>query len=232
MGGGPRHRLGLGGARSRTDGRADVESAREIIYTIDAGLFASTFAVIFLAELPDKTSMATLILATGKRPFAVFIGVAAAFVIQSMIAVACGSLITLLQQDIVRMSAGALFLVFAVAMWRRKAEPEDDGKGGITPAGPAFWPTAWKSFVVIFIAEWGDLTQLATAALAAKSAQPLTIFAAATLALWTVTAIAVVIGQRLKSVMNPLLIQRVAALIFAVIGVLMLCGVGFDSRPR
>jgi putative Ca2+/H+ antiporter (TMEM165/GDT1 family) len=209
-----------------------VDSAREIIYTIDAGLFASTFAVIFLAELPDKTSMATLILATGRHPFAVFIGVAAAFVIQSVIAVACGSLITLLPQDIVRMSAGALFLVFAVLMWRRKAEQEDAGNGGATAGGPAFWPTAWKSFVVIFIAEWGDLTQLATAALAAKSAQPLTIFAAATLALWAVTAIAVVIGQRLKSFMNPVLMQRAAALIFVAIGLLMLCGVGFDARPR
>jgi Ca2+/H+ antiporter, TMEM165/GDT1 family len=209
-----------------------VESAGEIIYTIDAGLFASTFAVVFLAEIPDKTAMATLILATGSRPFAVFIGVAVAFVIQSALAVACGSLITLLPQDVVRMSAGVLFLVFAVLMWRRKAEPDDDGKGGIAAPGPAFWPTAWKSFVVIFIAEWGDLTQLATATLAAKSAQPLTIFAAATLALWAVTAIAVVVGQQLKSIMNVRLMQRLAALIFAAIGLLMLCGVGVDAHPQ
>jgi putative Ca2+/H+ antiporter (TMEM165/GDT1 family) len=209
-----------------------VDNAREIIYSIDAGLFASTFAVIFLAEIPDKTSMATLILATGSRPFAVFIGVAAAFVVQSAIAVACGSLITVLPQDIVRMSAGALFLVFAVLMWRRRAEPDDDGSGNASAVGPGFWPTAWKAFVVIFIAEWGDLTQLATATLAAKSAQPLTIFAAATLALWSVTAIAVVVGQRLKRIMNAQLMQKVAAAIFCVIGLLMLFGVGFDARAH
>ncbi len=214
------------------DGRADVDGAHEIIYTLDAGLFASTFAVIFLAEIPDKTSMATLILATGNRPFAVFIGVAAAFVIQSAIAVGCGSMISVLPQDIVRMSAGALFLVFAVLMWRRKPEADGGSEGGIAGPGPAFWPTAWKSFIVIFIAEWGDLTQLATAALAAKSAQPLTIFAAATLALWAVTALAVVVGQRLKSLMNPQLMQKVAAVIFVIIGLLMLCGVGFDARPH
>jgi putative Ca2+/H+ antiporter (TMEM165/GDT1 family) len=209
-----------------------VDSAHEIIYTLDAGLFASTFAVIFMAEIPDKTSMATLILATGKSPFAVFIGVAAAFVIQSAIAVGCGSMLSVLPQDIVRMSAGALFLVFAVLMWRRKAEAEDDGTGGAAATGPSFWPTAWKAFVVIFIAEWGDLTQLATAALAAKSAQPVTIFAAATLALWAVTALAVVIGQRLKTLVNAQLMQKVAAAIFVVIGLLMLFGVGFDARPR
>jgi putative Ca2+/H+ antiporter (TMEM165/GDT1 family) len=209
-----------------------VDSAREIIYTLDAGLFASTFAVIFLAEIPDKTSMATLILATGNRPFAVFIGVAAAFVVQSGIAVACGSMITLLPQDIVRMTAGALFLLFAVLMWRRKAEHDDGGEGGVAATGPGFWPTAWKAFVVIFIAEWGDLTQLATAALAAKSAQPVTIFAAATLALWAVTAVAVIIGQRMKKLMNAQLMQKVAAAIFVAIGLLMIFGVGFDTRPH
>jgi len=202
-----------------------VDTALPISYAIDLKLFASTFVVIFLAEIPDKTAMATLILATGNRPFAVFVGVAAAFVIQSAVAVAFGSVITLLPHDVVRLVAGALFLVFAVMMWRRGADTdaEDAAAGG---AGQSrFWPMVWKSFVVIFIAEWGDLTQLATAALEARCAQPVTIFTAATLALWAVTALAVVVGSRLKHVINPVIMQRVAAIVFAIIGLLMLLGV-------
>ncbi len=208
-----------------------MAGGHEIIYTIDAGLFASTFVVIFLAEIPDKTAMATLILATGKHPFAVFLGVAAAFLIQSIVAVACGSVITLLRPELVRVAAGALFVLFAVLMWRRKPEAEEAGGEGGGVAGAAFWPTAGKSFLVIFIAEWGDLTQLATATLAAKSAQPLTIFAAATLALWATTAVAVIVGQRLKHLINPVLMQKVAAVIFLIIGVLMLCGVSLGTGP-
>lgn len=202
-----------------------MDTAIPISYAFDAKLFASTFAVIFLAEIPDKTAMATLILATGNRPFAVFIGVAAAFVIQSAVAVAFGSVITLFPHDIVRLVAGALFLIFAVMMWRRGADAEgaDDGLGAGTRS--LFWPMAWKSFVVIFIAEWGDLTQLATAALAAKCAAPVTIFTAATLALWSVTALAVIVGSRMKHVVNPRVMQRVAAIVFAIIGLLMLLGV-------
>ncbi len=84
---------------------------------------------------------------------------------------------------------------------------------------------AGKAFLVIFIAEWGDLTQLATAALTAKQGQPLTIFLAATLALWAVSALAIALGHVLKHRIRPALMQRIAAVVFAVIGVLMLCGV-------
>jgi putative Ca2+/H+ antiporter (TMEM165/GDT1 family) len=206
-----------------------VDTTIPISYAIDPALFASTFAVIFLAEIPDKTAMATLMLATGSRPFAVFVGVAVAFVIQSAVAVAFGSVITLFPRDVVRMVAGGLFLVFAVMMWRRGVEADETSSDQPGAAQSLFWPVAWKAFMVIFIAEWGDLTQLATAALAAKCAQPLTIFTAATLALWAVTALAVVVGQRLKHVIKPLIMQRVAAIVFALIGLLMLVGVGISG---
>ena len=194
------------------------------IPSIAPGLFASTFAMIFLAEIPDKTALAALMLATGGRPLAVFAGVAAAFVIQSLVAVLFGSALGLLPPEVVRIAAGVLFLVFAVAMWRRRVEPAAGADGAARPTA-GWWTVAGKAFVVIFIAEWGDLTQLATAALTAKQGQPLTIFLAATLALWVVSAIAVALGHVLKHRIHPVLMQRIAAVVFVIIGVLMLCGV-------
>ena len=92
---------------------------------IDRQLFVSTFGLICVAELPDKTTFAALFLATCHNPFAVFIGAAAAFVIQSLVAVAFSSVISLLPSAFVHFVAGILFLLFAVLMWRRQ-DPEND----------------------------------------------------------------------------------------------------------
>jgi Ca2+/H+ antiporter, TMEM165/GDT1 family len=188
---------------------------------IDLRLLASTFALVFVAELPDKTALATVLLAVRYQPFAVFAGVAVAFMVQSVVAVTLGSAIGLFPRDAVRITAGALFLVFAVLMWvrRRPAEEALDGNG---EAGEAFWRTAWASFIVIFLAEWGDLTQLATAALAAKYRSPLTIFTAATLALWVVSAIAISIGHRAKRMADEQVLQRIAAIVFGLVGTFFL----------
>lgn len=185
-------------------------------------LFVSTFALIFVAELPDKTAFAALFLATCHDPFAVFLGAAAAFVIQSVVAVAFGSLLSLLPPQFVHITAGLLFLVFAVLMWRRQ-EPEI-AASDCEPEGKAmqFSQSVVTAFMTIFIAEWGDLTQLATATLVAKEHAPLTIFTAATLALWAVTAIGVVVGAQVKHWLQPQLLQRIAASAFTVVGIGML----------
>lgn len=185
----------------------------------DPKLFASTFALIFVAELPDKTAFATLLMATRKNPYAIFIGVAAAFVIQSLVAVAFGSVLGLLPAWIVRFGAALLFFVFAWLMLRREEEGEDEELGDSTTD---FLKTIWTSFVVIFLAEWGDLTQLATATLSAQYKNPITIFTSATLALWAVTAIAITIGNRAKHLVQPKTLNRVAAVAFALVGVWML----------
>src|SRR5476651_1526283 len=91
----------------------------------DPRLFASTALAIGIAELPDKTALATVLLATRGNPWAVFIGVAGAFVIQSVVAVLCGGLIGLAPRQYVRIASGILFLIFAVLMWRRKDEKDE-----------------------------------------------------------------------------------------------------------
>jgi putative Ca2+/H+ antiporter (TMEM165/GDT1 family) len=186
-----------------------------------ARLFLGTFAAIFVAELPDKTALATMLLAARRRPSAVFAGVAAAFAVHSAVAVAFGGLFARLPERVVRVAAGVLFLVFAVAMWRRKDEEETkSGAGG----ADGFWPAAAAAFAVIFVAEWGDLTQLATAALAARFGRPLTIFAASTAGLWAVAALAVLLGRGVGRAFDRRRLELGAAALFAAIGAYLLAG--------
>lgn len=185
-------------------------------------LFISTFGLIFVAELPDKTAFAALFLATCHNPLAVFIGAAGAFVIQSLVAVAFGGVMSLLPPALIHLAAGVLFLVFAVLMWRRQ-DPEDDiPQSQCEGRSIRFSKSVVAAFLTIFIAEWGDLTQLATATLAAKYSSPITIFTSATLALWAVTALGVIVGCQAKKVIQPKLFQRVAATAFAIVGLTLL----------
>lgn len=198
-----------------------MTAAGPAIWTFEPALFASVFVLIFLAELPDKTAVATMLLATRRRPFAVFLGAAGAFVVQSFIAVAFGGALSLLPARLVRVGAGLLFLGFAWAMWTREVEKEveevDEGR-----VGAGFARAVTASFAVIFVAEWGDLTQLATAALAAKHGRPLTVFLAATSALWCVTALAAAAGHHLKSRFDPRRLEQAAAFLFAAVGLFFL----------
>jgi putative Ca2+/H+ antiporter (TMEM165/GDT1 family) len=185
-------------------------------------LFFSVFGVVFVAELPDKTALAALVLATRHRPLPVLVGAGAALTIQSVVAVAAGHLVSLLPPRPVHIFAGGLFIASAVVMWRRKEESEADVKD--RGEAPGFFRAVWPVFVVVFIAEWGDLTQLATAALAARYHAPYVVFGGATLALWAVAAIAVFLGHRAGKLLDPHLTKRIAAVLFALVGVALLAG--------
>jgi len=187
---------------------------------MDWKLFGSTFVLIFVSELPDKTAFASLLLATRNRPLPVFCGAAGAFVVQSFVAVTFGRLLNLLPENLVHVGAGLVFWVLAILMWRRM-EPEEDVHVG-SDGQNRFVKTMIAAFVVIFIAEWGDLTQLATAALSARYAAPVTIFVSATLALWAVTGVAVAVGHSARHTVQPQLLQRIAAITFAAVGTMLL----------
>ena len=189
---------------------------------LDFRIFATVFGVIFLAELPDKTAVAAVVLATRHRPLPVFVGTALALVVQSLVAVAAGGILSLLPARPVHIAAGLLFLVSAVFMWRREEETEEAAADAAHPEG--FGAALWKSFLVVFIAEWGDLTQLGTAALAARYRAPVTVFLSASLALCLVAAIAVFVGNRLSAVLHPRHTQRAAAVVFVLLGGGLLSG--------
>ncbi len=192
--------------------------------TATFNLVLSVFGIIFLAELPDKTSLTALVLATRFSALPVFIGAALALAVQSVIAVAAGSLLSLLPERPVHIGAGLLFVVSAVVMWVRK-EKADEGAEK-TPSGEmSFARTVGGVFLIVFIAEWGDLTQLGTAALAARYRAPLAVFTGATLGLWGALAVAVLVGNRAARLLDPERMTRIAAVVFAGIGLLLVTGV-------
>lgn len=184
---------------------------------MDPAVAATVFGVIFAAELPDKTMVATLVLATKFRPLHVWLGVAAAFLVQVAIAVAAGGLLSLAPSRLVAAASGMLFAVGAVLLLR--GGPEDAAEVvDVAPAGPR--KAIMTSFAVLFVSEWGDLSQLATAAFAARFGDPASVFAGAFGALATVAALAVLTGRSLLRVVPLALVRRVAGVAFAVLAVL------------
>jgi Ca2+/H+ antiporter, TMEM165/GDT1 family len=188
---------------------------------VSARLFLSIFAVIFIAELPDKTALSALVLATRHRALPVLLGAAGALTVQSLVAVIAGSLLSLLPPRAVHIGSGVLFLVSAIVMWVRHDDHLESGEEG---AETSFGQALWLSFSMVFIAEWGDLTQIATAGFAARTGKPVIVFLAATAALWAVSALAVLIGNRAGRLLNPKLTKRVAAVLFALIGIALVTG--------
>jgi putative Ca2+/H+ antiporter (TMEM165/GDT1 family) len=116
----------------------------------------------------------------------------------------------------VHVGSGMLFVGCALLMWFRKHEDEAVTRQAEKEAG--FWSALWTVFLVVFVAEWGDLTQIGTAGFQAKWHAWLTILLASTLALWSVTALAVFVGNRAGKLLDPKLTQRVAAVAFMIIG--------------
>jgi putative Ca2+/H+ antiporter (TMEM165/GDT1 family) len=187
-------------------------------WSLSLPLIATTFGVIFVAELPDKTALAALILATRFGARDVIAGAWAAFAVQTIVGVAAGSILTLLPVTPIRVASGLGFLVFAfLALRRRPEECETDEKAAIAEAG-ANRPAWLVSFLVIFAAEWGDLTQFATAALVAQNRHPLSVGIGAILALWAVTLLAAYSGARLGGLLKPKVLNTVSGILFAAIG--------------
>lgn len=187
---------------------------------MDWRLFVSTFALIAVAELPGKTTFASALLSARARPIPVFLGACCAFVIHSLIAVMAGSLINFLPARLVQTTVGILFLVLAILLWREKADTRTESR---LQFGSGDWPKIMTTaFTVIFLAQWGDPTQIATAALAAKYRAPWTIMLSATLALWTVSGVAVAIGHFAKRKIDFGALQKIAAIVFASVGLLLL----------
>jgi putative Ca2+/H+ antiporter (TMEM165/GDT1 family) len=189
------------------------------------GLGFTVFTVIFLLELPDKTALAALLLATRHRPLPVFLGAAAAFVIQSAVAVLAGSLLSLLPRQPIRIGAGLLFLVLAALLIARNLRKEKaEEERAVEQEERRHHRPFVTAFSVVFIAEWGDLTQLASAALQARYQQPVVVFTAATLALWTVSAIAVMLGNRLGAWIPERPLQFAAAGVMVVVAIALVTG--------
>jgi putative Ca2+/H+ antiporter (TMEM165/GDT1 family) len=188
---------------------------------IELGVIGIAFAVTFLAELPDKSMFASLVLSTRHRAAWVWAGAAAAFTVHMAIAVTAGQLLTLLPHRVVEAVVAALFVAGAAYLWVTSRRPHgsdgvDAPRQGASPA--SFWRVAGTSFAVVFLAEWGDITQLTAANLAARY-NPVLVFIGATLGLWAVAAVAVSIGAKSLSLIPMAWVSRVTGTILLALGV-------------
>ncbi|MFD6970741.1 TMEM165/GDT1 family protein [Streptomyces sp. NPDC059949] len=180
---------------------------------------AIAFGVVFLAELPDKTALAGLMLGTRYRASYVFAGVAAAFAVHVALAIAAGSVLTLLPHRLVQAVVGILFLVGAAMLLLKKDDGEDEVK---PPADQSFWKVSGAGFMLILVAEFGDLTQIMTANLAARYDDPVSVGIGAVLALWAVAGIGILGGRTLMKYVPLRLITKIAAAVMAALAVFSL----------
>jgi putative Ca2+/H+ antiporter (TMEM165/GDT1 family) len=180
------------------------------------------FVLTFLSELPDKSMFASLVLGTRYRPSWVWAGTAAAFAVHMGIAVTAGHFLDLLPHRVLQDVVAALFLtgsayLYATSLRGRNQDGADAARQGGRPA--SFWRVAGTSFTVVFLAEWGDITQVTAANLAARY-DPLLVFAGATLGLWAVAAVAVTVGAKTLSLIPMAWVQRTTATILLAFGLI------------
>jgi putative Ca2+/H+ antiporter (TMEM165/GDT1 family) len=168
---------------------------------VDLAVIGIAFGAIFLVELPDKTFVAALVLSTRYRPWAVWVGVGLAFLVQTVIACTVGGLVTLLPRELVEVVAGIIFLVGAVLLLREapkadEAEAQTEEEYAAKAASPkAGLAAVGASFLVLFAAEWGDLSQLLTISLVGRYHDAVSVFVGAWAALLAVSGLAVVAGR-------------------------------------
>ena len=182
--------------------------------------FFVAFGTVFLAELPDKAMVASLVLTTRtRRPLAVWVGVSAAFVMHVVLAVTIGSLLRRLPDQPVQLVVAAMFVAGGVLLLRGGDEDEEVGD---TAATGSFRSVALTSASVVGLAEFGDLTQLATAGIATRYHAAVAVALGAWCALASVAALAVTAGRWITRRVPLHLVQRIAGVVFVVFGVITL----------
>jgi putative Ca2+/H+ antiporter (TMEM165/GDT1 family) len=186
---------------------------------MDPGVVALSFVPIFLVELPDKTFVAALVLSTRYRPLPVWLGIGAAFAVQCLVAVTAGHFATLLPVTVLHALTALVFAVGAVVLVKtapraeaKEKEKEEEYASRAT-ADTSGWRAAGASFVVLFVAEWGDLSQLLTIALVARYQDPVSVFLGSWGALLVVSGLAVLSGRFLLRHLRLSLLHYAAAVV-------------------
>ncbi len=182
---------------------------------LDIATAAVVFGTIFLVELPDKTFIATLVMSTRFRPLLVWLGVSLAFLVQTVVAVLAGGLIARLPRTPVELFACAMFLLGGVLLLRGagradEEEAETEAEFGAKASGQVVgWRVVTLSFTVLFLAEWGDLSQILTASLVVRYDDPVSVFVGAFLALVVVSGLAAALGRTLLTRMRLSTLRRI-----------------------
>jgi Ca2+/H+ antiporter, TMEM165/GDT1 family len=184
--------------------------------------FAVSTGVVALGEIGDKTQLLALLLAARfRKPGPIIAGILVATLANHAGAAALGAWITrMIDPQWMRWILGASFL--AVALWMLIPDEADEVEGAGTGRLGVFGITV----VAFFLAEMGDKTQIATVMLAAKYQALVTVTAGTTLGMMIANVPAVLLGDKAVKFVPVHWVHRIAALVFAVLGVLVLAGVG------
>jgi len=173
------------------------------------------FIFIFLAALPGRTTFILVMLASNSKAKNVFFGAASAFLIQASLSVLLGQLLTLIPEAYVSFSAGILFLYFSWKFWVESRTKESGIENAKTQSIKSV-------FILIFMAEVGDVSQLAIATSASKTLSKLNVFLVSVCALWIITLLAIVVGRNLRRFINFGILQRIASFVFLAVGIYFL----------
>jgi putative Ca2+/H+ antiporter (TMEM165/GDT1 family) len=182
---------------------------------------AIVFGTVFAAELPDNSGLASLVLGTRYRAAGVFAGAFSAFAVHVVVAVTCGSVLGLLPHKVVQIVVAVVFLIGAVLVLRAD---DDDDEAKLKADAAGFWSVTVTSFVVILLAELGDLSDIVIANLAARYHDPVAVGIGSVLALWAVVTLAIIGGRGLQRILPMRWIARLAALVMVVMAGFTLAG--------
>ncbi len=189
---------------------------------MSVGTFLGIVALMFVLELPDKTMIATVVMSTRARPSSIVAGASSAFVAQMAIATAAGSLITLLPGRAREAVVAALFLAgagYLLFVPEKAEEQEGEREAAAERAGTRRREIA-TAFTVIFVGEFGDLTQIQAANLSARTHEPLDVFFASSIALIAISVLGAYGGRVLLRRVPLKAVRLLGGLVFAVLGVL------------
>jgi putative Ca2+/H+ antiporter (TMEM165/GDT1 family) len=190
----------------------------------DLAVVASVFGITFLAELPDKSLFASLVLSTRYQRLPVWVGAAAGFAVHVGIAVTAGQLLTLLPHQVLKSVVAGLFVAgsaYLLISSLRPGRDEEDTDAARQGGGQlSFSRIAVTAFGIIFLSEWGDITQVTTANLTARYADPAAVAVGAALGLWAVAAVAVNVGAKSLRIIPMMWVQRITGTILLGFGVL------------
>jgi putative Ca2+/H+ antiporter (TMEM165/GDT1 family) len=173
--------------------------------------FVIPFLAIAIAELGDKTQVSILLLSSRTKKYSyIFLGVFLAFLIVDGIAILAGNLITsFLDVAILKIISGIIFIIFGVYMLINKKEEKEEKKYDKN--------IFISAFLMIFLTEWGDKTQIA-AALFATQYNVLFVLIGTMLALSILSLMAIFFGKILRARLNQILLKRIAGFVFIILG--------------
>ncbi|MCK6392007.1 MAG: TMEM165/GDT1 family protein [Azonexus sp.] len=180
-------------------------------------LTGTSFFLIALAEFGDKSQLVCMTLASRHRALPVALGAIVAFALLNFLAVMFGAAVAAwLPAWIVTLTVGLLFALFGIAALRFKDEDEDETI--VEQPGKSVFAT---TFLMIFLAEFGDKTQIAVAGLG-STGHGTAVWLGATLALTVTSLLGIYAGQRLLGRLPLTWIHRISGVLFLILALIAL----------